>query len=242
MRSDFGRADLHMHTNVSDGAAAVDELLAYISQHRQLDVIAITDHDKLDAALWAYDRRHQYPFDIVIGTEVTSREGHILALWIEEKIPAGLNLEDTVQAIHEAGGIAILAHPFQVQICETRQGAKRYFCDMHLIERAGFDGVEVVNAAAFPFGTNGFAKVMCQELTTACLGNSDAHTPNGVGSASTRFKGHTAHALRTAIKTRQTQPLGGMWPLAAYRDYISYFMNGTISFDGIKDYHPSQTR
>jgi predicted metal-dependent phosphoesterase TrpH len=239
MRSDFGRADLHMHTNVSDGAAAVADLLAYVSQHRQLDVIAITDHDKLDAALWAYDHRDQYPFDIVIGTEVTSREGHVLALWIDEKIPTGLNLEDTVQAIHEAGGLAILAHPFQVQICETRQGAQRYFCDMHLIERAGFDGIEVVNAAAFPLGTNGFAKVMCQEVRVACLGNSDAHTPNGVGSGSTRFLGHSAADLRKAIELRQTTALGGMWPLAAYRDYITHLLDGTISYEGAKDYRPS---
>ncbi|MEL6148599.1 MAG: PHP-associated domain-containing protein [Chloroflexota bacterium] len=235
-----GYADMHMHTNLSDGASSVQELLDYVCRQTNLAVIAITDHDRLDASLWAYENRHRYPFDIVPGVEVTSREGHVLAWWVTERIPAGLSLEETVQAIHETGGVAVLAHPFQVQICETRKGAKRYFNDIRLIERAGFDAVEVVNAAAFPPGSNALTKVICGRLQTACVANSDAHTLNGIGSGHTLFPGCTADDLRHAIESRQTQPVGGMWSPMAYGEYFKSLMNGTISYDGVKDYHPSR--
>ncbi len=234
----FGRADMHMHTNRSDGSASVKLLLNYICRYRQLDVIAITDHDCLDASLWAYEHQERYPFDVVPGIEVTSREGHVLAWWVTENIPTGMPLEETVQAIHEAGGIAVLAHPFQVQICETRRGAQRYSRDMNLIERAGFDGVEVVNAAAFPPGTNLLAKLTCRELNIASVGNSDAHTPNGVGSGSTLFPGTSAADLRRAITGRQTRAAGGTWSLAAYGTYFKGLLDGTIRHGGVKDYHP----
>lgn len=85
-----GRADLHMHTTASDGTADVQTLLAFIAdQRRDLDVIAITDHDRLDSSLWAYENRQQYPFDVVPGLEVTTQAGHILALWVTTPILRG---------------------------------------------------------------------------------------------------------------------------------------------------------
>lgn len=235
-----GRADMHMHTNASDGAVHVRQLLEHICRYRNLDVVAITDHDRLDASVWAYEHQDRYPFEVVPGVEVTSCEGHVLAWWVTQTIPAGLNLEETVQAIHEANGVAVLAHPFQVQICETRQGAKRYASDMHLIKRIGFDAVEVVNAAAFPVGSNLLTKVLCHDIGVACVANSDAHTPNGVGSGMTAFPGHTAQQLRTAILNHQTKPIGGMWSPMAYGAYFHNLLNGTISYDDVKAYDPSK--
>ena len=99
----LGRADLHMHTTASDGKPAVQELLNFIQKQRKhLNVIAITDHDKLDASLWAYKRRSFYLFDIIPGVEVSSRDGHILALWVTTPIQRDMDLADTVAAIHEA--------------------------------------------------------------------------------------------------------------------------------------------
>lgn len=229
MKQTFGRADMHMHTNVSDGVASVQDLLAYICEHRQLDVIAITDHDRLDAALWAHENQHLYPFEIVPGIEVTSREGHVLAWWVTERIPAGLSLEDTVQAIHEAGGLAALAHPFHIHVRETRWGAARYVNDVELIERAQFDALEVVNAGTVFLGMNLYAKVATHHLNVARVGNSDAHTPNAVGSATTAFPGTRAADLRRAIEQRATEARGGIWSFGAYCSYVKHYLNGTIT-------------
>ncbi len=81
-----GRADLHMHTTVSDGTATVEQMLDHIVQRGDLDVIAITDHDRLAASLWAYSHRELYPFEIIPGVEVTSSDAHILGLWVTEPI------------------------------------------------------------------------------------------------------------------------------------------------------------
>lgn len=137
MTQKMGRADLHMHTRASDGQATVQQLLSYVAKHRpQLDVIAITDHDTLEASLWAYEHRANYPFDVVPGLEVSSRAGHILALWVTTPIPKGLSLSETAQAIHEAGGLAVLAHPFHMEMDIVRANAPRLWSRPELLHEA----------------------------------------------------------------------------------------------------------
>lgn len=234
-----GRADLHMHTNASDGAATVQAVLDHIAKHLpQLDVIAITDHDRVEASLWAYEHQERYPFEVVPGLEVTSSEGHVLAWWVTEKIPAGMPLEDTVQAVHAAGGVAVLAHPFHFHVGETKTGMRRYVRDVDLIRRAEFDAVEVVNAGTILPGINLYARLACRDLGLATVGNSDAHTLNAIHSAGTRFPGRTAADLRVALTDRTTQPDSGVWSLSAYYSYVSGVLDGTINCDGIKDYSP----
>ena len=111
-----GRADLHMHTTVSDGRATPAQMLDYAARFCRLNVLAITDHDRLEGSLWACEQNGRYPFDIVPGVEVSSADGHVLALWVTQPIPRGLSLAETVSAIHEQGGVAVLAHPFELFI------------------------------------------------------------------------------------------------------------------------------
>lgn len=226
----LGRADMHMHTNLSDGVPEVKALLDYVNT-TNLDVIAITDHDLLDASLWAYEHQNDYQFDIVPAMEVTALDAHILAWWVTEIIPAEMPMEDTVQAIHEAGGIAVLAHPFHIHVKEPRIGAKRYGQDPQLIERAGFDAVEVVNAGVVVLGANWYSKHFCKSLSVAQVGNSDAHTLDGIGSGQTRFAGKTADDLRQAIVNKTTMPHGGIWPISAYYGYLKGTRDGSIDFD-----------
>ncbi len=222
----MGRADLHMHTNVSDGIPSVEELLNHISALGTLDVIAITDHDINTASLWAYERRDRYPFDIIPGVEVTSHDGHVLALWVTDPIPATLSLEETVQAIHEAGGLAILAHPFHMHVIETLRGIGRYGNQPELIAEIGFDAVEIHNAATTMFGSNWMAKRRTADLEIAFTGSSDAHTLSGIGSGSTVFEGTSAEDLRTALSNGQTMAEGGWWPVNAYTQYIVGRLSG----------------
>ena len=83
-----GRADLHIHTLASDGTADVSTILDHVAARAELDVIAITDHERIDAALagrsMAEDRG--LPFEVVIGEEVTTRGGHLLELFIDRRI------------------------------------------------------------------------------------------------------------------------------------------------------------
>jgi predicted metal-dependent phosphoesterase TrpH len=211
-----------MHTTVSDGVASVYDLLADVtarieSQTLALDVLAITDHDRLDASLWAYAHRERYPFDIIPGVEVSCAEGHVIALWVTEPIPSNLSLAETVAAIHEQHGLAILAHPFHIQMSLILQSARHYARNPQYLIETGLDGLEVHNAGVLLPLCNRVARRYAAHLNLAQTGGSDAHTLNAIGTGLTHFPGRTADDLRTALETRQTVVTGQVWPRSAYR-------------------------
>lgn len=209
-----GRADLHIHTTCSDGSASPEATLDYIAEHRQLDVIAITDHDTLEGSLWAYHHRHRYPFDIVPGVEVTSADGHVLALWVTRPIPKHLPLAETVAAIHAQNGIAILAHPFELFIAPRT--FLRYLLNPKGLIESGIDAVEVHNAGAFtPFG-NWLARRMYGRSPLPGVGGSDSHLPTTIGTGVTRFHGTDARALRNSLALGHVAAEGSRWGLTVY--------------------------
>jgi predicted metal-dependent phosphoesterase TrpH len=210
-----GRADLHMHTTASDGTATPAELLDYVALHRpDLDVIAITDHDVLDSSLWAAEQNGRYPFEIVPGMEVTTRDGHVLAWWVHEPVPAGLSLAETTAAIHAQGGIAVLAHPFEVLIAPHT--FMRYLLRPDVLITSGIDAVEVFNAGAFTPGGSWLARLRYDRFLLPAVGNSDAHMPHLVGTGCTHFRGHTAADLRASIEAGETAAEGRKWDMSAY--------------------------
>jgi predicted metal-dependent phosphoesterase TrpH len=214
-----GTADIHMHTTASDGFAPVDVVLDYVMQHTTLDVVAITDHDEIDASLWAYRNRDRYTFDIVPGLEVSSRDGHVLALWITQSVAPGMSLADTVHAIHDLGGLAVLAHPYDYFIHPV--ATWRNLTRPHLIPAAEVDAIEVHNGGAVVPFANTIARRSAHSLGLSVVSNSDAHSPLAIGAGITRFKGRTAQDLRQAITCGDTIAVyGRRWPLV---DYIKLF-------------------
>src|SRR5690606_9317697 len=102
-------ADLHLHSLYSDGTASVAQILDHVEAHTDLDVIAITDHERIDGALRALELHAagEYSYDLVVGEEITTRNGHVIALYITERVAALRPLAQTLRAIHDQGGIAI---------------------------------------------------------------------------------------------------------------------------------------
>ncbi len=219
----MGRADLHIHTNASDGKASIKELLNFVaSNRRQLNAIAITDHDTLDASLWAYERNSFYPFDIIPGVEVSARGSHILALWVTEPIPQNMNIADTVSAIHERGGIAILAHPFHPYMtCHYAQELRNLRHPKALIH-TGIDALEVHNAGIGGLGFNWLARQLARTIGMAVTGGSDAHTLGAISTGETWFKGSTASDLRSALKNKTTLAKGTPWSITDYVGYLKH--------------------
>lgn len=203
MRRARGTADLHIHTCYSDGRPTVRMVLDHVARHTRLEVIAITDHDTIDGALEAEALRHDYPFSIVVGEEVSSSEGHILALFIRRRVPPGLSAAETIAAIHEQHGLAIAAHPFintwTIGDQEIEQGVGKAFATLP------FDGVEVDNSTPLMNLANWRAqRYNRQTCRLPELGNSDAHIVEAIGKSYTRFPGRTAADLRQAIAQRRT--------------------------------------
>jgi len=197
-----GRADLHMHTTASDGWPTPHELVDY-ARATALDVIAVTDHDTIEGALRAADRAAgRSKLQVVIGEEVSSRDGHIVALFIERRVRPGMSAAATVHAIHDQGGLAVAVHPFWRTQRRTRSGP------VHgvgwLAAELAFDAIEVENATPGFYVFNQLARRLNLGLGSAELGGSDAHILDAVGRAYTEFPGKTPDALREAIVTATT--------------------------------------
>jgi predicted metal-dependent phosphoesterase TrpH len=229
MTPSLGRADLHMHTNASDGLPSAKELLDFIARRGDLDVIAITDHDTLDGSLYAYEQRHRYPFDIIPGVEVTSAHGHVLGLWVMRPIPMWMSLAETTAAIHEQGGLAILAHPFHLHACVGVGNAWRYLRYPDVLVESGVDALETHNAGVATPGSNWLARRLGKRLGLPVTGSSDAHALDSIGSGLTRYPGRTADDLRRAIVQGQTVAEGTAWPLTDYWKLLPRLVIGTLS-------------
>ncbi len=221
-----GRADVHMHSTYSDGCATVEEILAYAQHNTSLDVIAITDHDEIEGALRARDlwARGSYRFDFIVGEEITTTEGHLLALFIEKRIQPGLSMERSIEHIHEQGGIAVVAHPLHRFF---RHSCQREVMDrVHRSSDVWFDGVETWNASFCGIYANYIAMGANRSIYGLPeLGNSDAHTAGSIGCGFTWFEGRTAQDLRASIASRTTAPGGKMWAMPAYYHWLRYAMN-----------------
>lgn len=205
---DAGKADLHLHTTASDGSASPKRLLEHVERRTDLDVVAVTDHDTLDGALEAR-RIHDagtYRFDLVLGEEITSTAGHILALFIEKPVPKELSAEETIRRIHKQGGLAIAAHPMLVlrYIDPDMLTADGVGADVLLSEQ--FDGIEIVNGSPIMKDENARARLLNRTvLFRAETGGSDAHILEAVGKGYTLFPGRTATDLRRAIERKTTE-------------------------------------
>jgi len=200
-----GTADLHMHTRYSDGAPTVDALLRHVMTRTNLDVIAITDHDTITGAVAARDlaRREGYAVEVVVGEEVSTRDGHLVGLFLSEKIAPDMSAADTVTAIHAQGGLAFAPHPY----LRFRQKEDRPITMVGLgdtIRDLALDAIETINATPFLGGVNRRAAAYNRTRQLAALGNSDGHIPAAVGKGYTLFQGKTAPELRAAIEAGRT--------------------------------------
>ncbi len=195
-----GRADLHIHTLASDGVSGIEEILAWVMERTQLDVIAIADHERIDAAhaARAIALARDLPVEVVIGEEVSTRGGHLLALFIEEPVPPLRSLRESIALVHEQGGLAIPAHPlFPYPMCAQAWVLRGLLASPD--PRVRPDAVEAFNPTTFGRPVHRRVVAFAAEHGLAAVGNSDAHEAASVGIGWTTFPGRTAEDLRAAI-------------------------------------------
>ncbi|MCP4221073.1 MAG: hypothetical protein GY765_40965 [bacterium] len=231
----MGFADLHIHTTWSDGLMNPRMILNYLALlnikynethgRNYLDVIAIADHDEIDGAYEARDYAAQYmpAIDVVIGQEVSTEVGHVLALAIETKIEPGHGAQWTIDAIHEQKGYAVAVHPY------TPYFIFRYIPYMSnlrgvgdLIKELNFDAVETVNANLTELLANRrIKKENSNHKRLPELGCSDAHFTSAFQKAYTKFPGSSKEELLKAIEEGTTSAHGRVWtPVDLVRFFI----------------------
>jgi hypothetical protein len=192
--------DLHIHSNYSDGHASVVEIID-AAVHRGLDGIALTDHDNMRGipAARKYIKEQKLDMILIPGVEVTTSEGHLLVLGVEEPPKRKVSPEETIEAAHELGGIADVPHP--------------YHPFRHAIGRIpNADAVEVYNSKHLFGLANGRAWVEARRRHMPMVAGSDSHFAETVGLGVTEIEAEDADEVLDAIRAGRTRILGRRTP------------------------------
>jgi predicted metal-dependent phosphoesterase TrpH len=184
------RIDCHCHTAYSKhwfwGFDALDtpQNMIKVAIKRGLDGLAIVDHNDVKGSIIAKKVAKRYKFMIVNGSEIKTKSGDLIALGIKENVPIFLPLEETIERIHDLGGIAVAPHPFGKYVFRK--------CIGNGAVKA--DAIEVFNSTLTP-PANIKAMKLSEKFKIAKTAGSDAHSIKEVGNAGIVFDGDPIEAI-----------------------------------------------
>ena len=156
------KMDSHIHSEYSpDSSSKIDDILK-VANERNIDIIAISDHNTVDGTSEVLKKTRNTDILAVPSIEISSSQGHILGFGCEENIPRDLSPEDTIDRIHDLGGIAIIPHPY----CFYRHG---------LLHSTGYknlkiDAIETKNARFIVGYCNNKAKNLSKKEKLPIMG------------------------------------------------------------------------
>ena len=211
----YSAAETHAHTLASDGMVTAPELVRAAAA-AGIAVLCITDHDTIPSDLEeARELGAQLGVEVVCGEEVTCTfppGTHIIGLFLERAVRMHMSVEETIDAIHGQGGLAVIAHPLTPFWFATMTAGSAG----KLLERRSVDGIELRHTAPMlptAWGTLDRFYARHREQLGAALGAGDSHFgAHDIGRMVTVFPGRTAADLRHAIEKRLTSPLRGIRP------------------------------
>jgi len=189
------KIDLHVHTIGSKDGHTKTEELPKIIRSRNLDGVAVTEHDRLNPLEF---------LDVLIvpGIEVSSRDGHVIGLGVHDRIPSRLPADETVQLIHDQNGVAIIPHPYD-PVCECVKIAEL---------KTRPDAVETMNADALSFHISSWlARRDAVKFKLPQVGGSDSHIPHTIGNAYTVIdsRSRDLEDVLDALREGRMHPEGG---------------------------------
>ena len=199
--------DLHMHTDHSPDCATPVEVLLQTARDRGLGAIAITDHNEVSGALEA--RRiaaEMGDLKVIVAEEVkTAEQGEVIGLFLEEKIPRGMTMAETIAAIRAQGGLVYVPHPF-----DRFHSVPDYEHLLDIVE--GIDILEVFNPRVALTAFNEEAERFARKYRIVPGAGSDSHVAQGLGSVRVRIRDFDGpaeflEAMRDADITRKHKNL-----------------------------------
>jgi hypothetical protein len=176
--------DLHMHTDHSYDCATPVEVLLASARERGLGAIAVTDHNEISGAIAAREHAREagVGVKVIVGEEVkTADQGEVIGLFIEELIPRGMTLQETVAEIRRQGGLVYVPHPF-----DRLHSVPDY---EHLLSIVGdVDAIEVFNPRVAIGAFNDEAARFAAKYRIVAAAGSDSHVAQGLGSVRNRMR------------------------------------------------------
>ena len=169
------KVDMHMHSERSPDSRMRPAEQARRIKETGLDVVCATDHNTIEGGLRL--REVADGFRVIVGSEILSRDGEIIGLFLERDVPPRLPAEETIARIRDQGGVVSIPHPFSRNRLNHIRGP--------VLERirASIDAIEVFNAREALTSDNLRAAQYASEHRIAGAVASDAHRPAEIGSA-----------------------------------------------------------
>jgi predicted metal-dependent phosphoesterase TrpH len=201
---DFVHVDLHMHTDHSPDCATPVGTLLDTAKRVGLGAIAITDHNEISGALEARERANG--IKVIVAEEVkTADQGEVIGLFIEEKIPRGMTLQETIAEIRRQGGLVYVPHPF-----DRMHAVPDYEHLLDIVE--DIDAIEVFNPRVAFSAFNEEAARFAAKYRIVAGAGSDSHVAQGLGSVKIRMRDFDGpeeflESLRDADIVRKKQSL-----------------------------------
>ena len=201
----FIHVDLHMHTDHSPDCATPVQTLLETAAEVGLDAIAITDHNEISGALDARAKANGR-LKVIVAEEVkTADQGEVIGLFIEEKIPRGMTLQETIAEIRRQGGLVYVPHPF-----DRMHSVPDYEHLLDVVE--DLDAMEVFNPRVAISAFNEEAARFAAKYRIVAGAGSDSHVAQGLGSVKIRMRDFDGpeeflESLRDADIVRKRQSL-----------------------------------
>jgi PHP domain/Glycosyltransferase Family 4 len=174
--------DLHMHTDHSHDCATPVEVLLATAREQGLGAIAVTDHNEISGALEAREQAAAAGVKVIVAEEIkTDGQGEVIGLFLEEKIPRGLTMAETIAEIHEQGGLVYVPHPF-----DRMHSVPDY--EFLLPNLAEIDAIEVFNPRVAISAFNDEAARFAAKYRIVAGAGSDSHVAQGLGSVRIRMR------------------------------------------------------
>ncbi len=188
------KVELHSHTHHSHGKKilydGVEQPEAMVRHAKEigLGALAITDHDTMLGVKEALAAGKKHSIIVIPGEEISSLQGHVIALGIQETIRPGLNIFDTADLIHAQGGVAVAVHPFDIKHDGLREYAK--VCD----------AVEIFNAINMDRISNRMARTFAGKNKMVGVAGSDAHSTAMLGKGTVNTKSTDMDSILKSIR------------------------------------------
>ncbi len=168
------RVELHAHTIYSRDCLVTPEQIVAACRRKGIHRIVVTDHNTIAGAVRA---RELAPAMVIVGEEIMTTQGELLAFFVEEEVPPGLSPQETIARLRAQGAVISVSHPYD----RLRKGAWREEDLLTIIEQV--DALEVFNARCIFPSDNARALAIAQRYDRLQTVGSDAHTTRELGQA-----------------------------------------------------------
>ena len=193
---------MHSHTMWSGDSTTTPDEIAVAVAEAGIDVLCITDHNAIKGAVDLVDR---LPCRVIVGEELRTHAGEIIGLFLNERIPVGVQPDEAARAIRAQGGIVYIPHPFDPMRRNISEPALDALIDARLV-----DAIEVINAKTSLRSLNERAASIAVAHDLAAGAGSDAHVPDAIGAAYVEMPDFDGPDDFLA-KLRLGRPVGHYW-------------------------------